>query len=140
MKSIMHDKKSGTCYLCILLNSDYSKKTTQEHHVIYGKGNRKLSERYGLKVYLCIAHHLHDGGPYAVHRNKDISDMLCVEAQKAFGKAYPDESFRTVFGCNYWVGEVFKDPGLAEASPPAKALNVAEGFKFIEDGLSELDW
>lgn len=131
MKSIMHDKKSGTCYLCVLLNGDHSRKTTQEHHVIFGKGNRKLSERYGLKVYLCIAHHLHDGGPYAVHRNKDISDMLCMEAQKAFEKTYPNESFRAVFGCNYWAGATFE---------PAKALNVTEGFKFIEDGLDEFDW
>ena len=131
MKSIMHDKKSGTCYLCMLLNGDDSRKTTQEHHVIYGKGNRKLSERYGLKVYLCIAHHLHDGGPYAVHRNKAISDLLCVEAQKAFEKAYPEESFRVVFGCNYWAAEAFK---------PAEALNVTEGFEFIENGIDEFDW
>ncbi len=131
MKSIMHDKKSDTCYLCMLLNGDHSRKTTQEHHVIFGKGNRKLSERYGLKVYLCIAHHLHDGGPYAVHRNKDISDMLCMKAQEAFERAYPEEGFRAVFGCNYWVAEAFK---------PAEALSVTEGFKFIEDGLDEFDW
>ncbi len=140
MKSIMHDKKSGTCYLCMLLNGDDSRKTTQEHHVVFGTSNRRLSEQYGLKVYLCMAHHLHDGGPYAVHRNKDIRDMLDREAQKAFESAYPNESFRAIFGRNYWVGEVLEDAEPAEVFKPAKALSVTEGFEFIEDGLDELDW
>lgn len=57
MKSIMHDKKEGTCYLCKRLCGDYYRKTTQEHHAIFGTAGRRLSERYGLKVYLCMEHH-----------------------------------------------------------------------------------
>ena len=52
-KSILHGKQSGFCYLCALLNGDYSMKQTEEHHVVFGAGQRSLSEEYGLKVYLC---------------------------------------------------------------------------------------
>lgn len=100
MRSIMH-QKDGTCYLCILLHEDYSAKITQEHHVIFGSGGRALSEKYGLKVYLCMKHHQHDGGPEAVHRNPDIRKMLCKAAQKQFEKTYPEKSFREIFGKNW---------------------------------------
>ena len=67
-KSIMHRKEDRTCYLCMLLRDDYNaREDLQEHHAMPGTANRRLSERYGLKVYLCIGHHL--VGPDAVHNN-----------------------------------------------------------------------
>ena len=69
MKSILHNKQDGTCYLCMLLHDDHGRKQTQEHHVFYGTANRKISEKYGLKAYLCLEHHTYDGGSEAVHRN-----------------------------------------------------------------------
>lgn len=51
-KSILHSKASGFCYLCALLNDDYTYKHTEEHHVVFGSGQRDLSEEYGLTVYL----------------------------------------------------------------------------------------
>lgn len=52
-KSIMQDKEDGQCYLCRILHGDYSiKPVREEHHVIGGTANRRLSEKYGLKVYL----------------------------------------------------------------------------------------
>lgn len=51
MRSILHSKQDGTCYLCMLLHDDHGRKQTQEHHVFYGTANRRLSEKYGLKVY-----------------------------------------------------------------------------------------
>ena len=54
-KSIMHRKEDRTCYLCMLLRDDYNaREDLQEHHAMPGTANRRLSERYGLKVYLCI--------------------------------------------------------------------------------------
>ena len=41
MKSIMHNKADQTCYLCMMLHGDYSRKTVQEHHTIFGSGRRK---------------------------------------------------------------------------------------------------
>lgn len=99
MKSIMQ-AKDGTCYLCMKLNQDFSvKPDIEEHHCIYGTARRKLSEKYGLKVYLCKAHHL--TGDNAAHRNVRISEMLKVAAQNAFEKRYPDLDFLEIFGKNY---------------------------------------
>lgn len=100
MKSIMH-QKDGTCYLCMKLQADYSPKQTQEHHAIHGAGRRKLSEKYGLKVYLCLRHHTADGGPEAVHKNAEIDLLVKAEAQKAFEKRWPALNFREIFGKNY---------------------------------------
>lgn len=100
-KSIMHRKEDHTCYLCMKLHDDYRTRTgLQEHHVIEGNPGRKLSERYGLKVYLCINHHTYDGGSEAIHRNNDIRRMVEKEAQKVFEKTYPTLSFRKIFGKN----------------------------------------
>lgn len=101
MKSIMHNKQDGTCYLCMLLHEDYSRKHTQEHHVFYGTANRKLSEKYGLKVYLCMEHHTHDGSREAVHRNHEIDARLKGIAQAAFEKEYNELCFQEIFGKNY---------------------------------------
>ncbi|MFG6334808.1 MAG: hypothetical protein K1W20_04955 [Lachnospiraceae bacterium] len=99
-KSIMQDKETGECYLCRLLHKDYSiKLIREEHHVMGGVANRKLSEKYGLKVYLDIEHHRY--GPEAVHRNAEVAKLLHREAQKAFERTYPGLNFREVFGKNY---------------------------------------
>lgn len=99
-KSIMQNKESGQCYLCRLLYRDYSVKTVrEEHHVLGGVANRKLSERYGLKVYLDPDHHRN--GPEAVHKNAEVAYLLKKEAQKAFIRTYPNLSFREIFGKNY---------------------------------------
>jgi hypothetical protein len=48
MKSIMQ-RDIEHCYIC-------GGRATEEHHCIYGTANRKLSEKYGLKVYMCPYH------------------------------------------------------------------------------------
>lgn len=100
MKSIMQNKEAGQCYLCRLMDKDNSaKRIRQEHHVMGGTANRKLSEKYGLKVYLCPEHHLY--GPKAVHKNAEVAELLHKEAQKAFIRVYRDLDFRATFGKNY---------------------------------------
>ncbi len=99
MRSIMHDKLDGTCYLCMLLNNDYARRTTQEHHVIFGTAGRRLSERYGLKVYLCPQHH--EIGAQAVHINHENAVLLQKKAQEAFEKAHSHEEWMNVFGRSY---------------------------------------
>ena len=89
----------GFCYLCKLLNDDDYPKETQEHHVIFGTANRRLSEKYGLKVYLCLYHH--EIGPMAVHNNHTLARLLQGEAQRTFEKNFPGESFIKIFGRNY---------------------------------------
>lgn len=99
-RSIMQDKEAGQCYLCRLLHGDYSiKSVRQEHHVMGGTANRRLSEKYGIKVWLDPDHHLY--GPEAVHKNAEVAEILHREAQKAFEKAYPELDFLEIFGKNY---------------------------------------
>ena len=133
MKSIIHNKKDGTCYLCILLHDDYSHKAVrEEHHVPFGRGIRPLSEKYGLKVYLCLFHHRYEGGKEAVHRNDEIRRMLDKEAQRAFEKNYPDKNFREIFG------KCFLDD--ADRQQVVKTSNTS-GFRLLENIVEwELDW
>lgn len=99
MKSIMQDKQAHTCYLCMMLHSDYSEKQTQEHHVFFGTANRRLSEKYGLKVYLCLEHH--ETGRDAVHRNAETALLVKQKGQRAFEKRWPDLDFIKIFGKNF---------------------------------------
>ncbi len=90
MKSIL--QKNKECFFC---------DTTiglEEHH-IFGGPNRKLSEKYGLKVWLCHRHH--NEPPLGVHFNKGIRDGLQALAQETFEEHYPELNFREIFGKNY---------------------------------------
>lgn len=102
MKSIIHDKNMRTCYLCMTLHNDITSKYALEaHHIFGGNPNRKHSEKYGLKVYLCPEHHR--TGPEAVHR-EDLNNnkrMLQDIGQQAFERAHPELSFISIFGRNY---------------------------------------
>ena len=99
-RSIMHNKEVRTCYLCMLLNGDYGTMAgLQEHHAMPGTANRKLSERYGLKVYLCLRHHTE--GPEAVHNNINNQRMVQRKAQEAFEAKYSHEKWMEVFGRNF---------------------------------------
>lgn len=97
-KSIMQ-KKDGTCYLCRkLYNGDWIQET-EEHHVMFGTADRKLSEHYGLKVYLCLAHHRNSDE--AVHKNNYNDKLLKMDAERIFIKHYSKEKWMEVFGKNY---------------------------------------
>lgn len=128
----MH-KKNGSCYLCMKFNNVFEQTDSplQEHHVVFGSANRKLSEKYGLKVYLCPWHHLATGGPDAVHRNKNTKLYLCKEAQKSFEREYPTLSFREIFGINYLDDEDRENQAGQQDN---------KRFIPIEDGLEDLGW
>lgn len=115
-KSIMHNKADRTCYLCMLLEDDATpKRYLEEHHIFGGQANRRLSEKYGLKVYLCRAHHEGDmyGHMYAVHHPEcnEYQELLHREGQVAFmrdrmkktfcTKKQAEKVFRGIFGKSY---------------------------------------
>lgn len=130
MKSIMQDKQEGTCYLCMVLHSDFSWKRTQEHHAIFGHANRKLSEKYGLKVYLCLEHH--EEGKEAVHKNAENALLVKKAAQKAFEKKWPELDFMKIFGKNYLDEE--------DRQQDEERKDDGSGFILIDTGLGKIDW
>lgn len=70
-----------------------------EKHHIFGGANRKLSEKYGLWVWL--THDEHNEPPHGVHHNIQAMRELQKQGQLAFMAAYPDKDFQAIFGRNY---------------------------------------
>lgn len=82
----------SVCYLC-------GRRAQQEHHIFFGfTGNRKLSEKYKLKVPLCWECHEGNDG---VHFNKEKDLALKREGQEVFEAHYPELDFMKIFGRNY---------------------------------------
>lgn len=86
MKSIIQDEK-----VCIVCGSPY----VEEHHIFEGTANRKLSEKYGLKCYLCYTHHRSDIG---VHFNKELEKELKELAETKFKETYNLNFQRLFYG------------------------------------------
>ena len=68
---------------------------TQTHHCIFGR-NRANSEKYGLKVRMCVKCHqrLHD-------RDEKLAMKYRKMAQECFEARWGHEKFMKVFGRNY---------------------------------------
>jgi len=77
--------------VCIVCRSPY----VEEHHVFYGTANRMLSEKYGLKVWLCHEHHR---GATGAHFNKQLDERLKDLARRKFEETYPYDFRRLFFG------------------------------------------
>lgn len=105
MKSILQKNKK-ICYLCQkIYGKNYEREDVEEHHVFPGN-NRKNSEKYGLKVYLCPE--CHQYGPEAVHKmpNQGYDLLLKQIAQARFKQEHPELDFISIFGQNYLVAPV----------------------------------
>lgn len=96
--SILH-RKDGTCFLCMQLNGDWSRKQAVQEHHIYGGPNRTISEAEGMKVYLCLHHHVL--GPEAVHNNSRNMLYLRRIGQQVCEKDHTRAEFMEKFGKNY---------------------------------------
>ena len=91
MKSVIQSEKE--CFLCGITRELHC------HHVFGGVGNRKMSERYGMKVWLCREHHTGNAG---VHQNRDLDLIVKEVAQTNFEKKVGSrEEFMKIFGRNY---------------------------------------
>lgn len=84
MESIIQARRE--CYVC---HSPY----VEDHHIFFGTANRRLSEKYGLKVWLCAEHHR---GMTGVHHNRILDEKLKNLAEQKFREAYP-YNFRRLF-------------------------------------------
>lgn len=92
MKSIISQKQE--CYLCS------STCVLEEHHIFFGRSKRPLSEKYGLKVYLCWQHHRGINGVHGRHGHT-LDKFLKQIAQNKFNEKYPDLDFMKIFKKNY---------------------------------------
>lgn len=85
-------QKNKECFVC------HSTVCLESHHCFYGTANRRLSEEFGLKVWLCREHHT---GNQGVHFNKDFDTELKQYAQTVFEEQYGRHTFIERFGKNY---------------------------------------
>jgi len=95
MKSIIQEDES-VCYICDMYLG--LETPAAEMHHIFGGPNRKLSEKYGLKVKLCYYHHRGSGG---VHFQPYLMDELHDVGKLAFIQKFPELDFREMFGKEY---------------------------------------
>lgn len=90
-KSIIQNNKE-----CYITHSTYN---LHKHHIFEGTANRKLSEKYGLWVWLRAD--WHNMSNYGVHFNKELDNKLKIIAQRRFMEEYPHQDFVKVFGKNF---------------------------------------
>lgn len=93
MDSIIQKKKE--CYVCRRQGELHC------HHVFFGNPNRDLSERYGMKVWLCPDHH--NMSKKGVHFDRMLDLDIKCDCQDAWirsGKT--EEGFRNIFG-KWWI-------------------------------------
>lgn len=102
-KSIM--QKNKECYLCRKQAEQagcfglFPTEGLEQHHIMHGTANRKISEKYGLKVWLCVRHHRE--GPEAVHTNRNIDLELIKDGQRKFEELYSHDEWMSAFMKNY---------------------------------------
>lgn len=89
MKSIIQNKR--VCYIC------GNTKFLENHHIFEG-AYRQASERHGLKVYLCPAHHR---GIDGAHGDPLIRKLLKRAAQQKFEERHGREEFIREFGQSF---------------------------------------
>lgn len=70
----------------------------EEHHIFAGVANRKISEKYGLKVFLCKRHHT---GKNGAQYDQDKNLQLKKEAQKKFEALYSHDMWMRLIRKNY---------------------------------------
>lgn len=87
----MKDKK---CFFCSRTEN------LQEHHCCGGSANRKISDKYGLTVWLCVHHHT--GAKKSVHQDYSMNLQVKQYAQRYFLENIGDmDLWMKEFGKNY---------------------------------------
>lgn len=88
------------CFLC--KRNGITDPLDRHHQHIFGGARRKLSEKYGLVVYLCHSR-CHIYGKYSAHKNAEIADYLHKYGQRKAMKeqGWTTEDFMKVFSANY---------------------------------------
>ena len=100
MDSIIQ-KDREHCFICGRnAHADYF--GLEEHHCLEGYGRRNLSEKYGLKIYIC-GDRCHRNGEDSVHKNAKVDRAVKQIAQRRAMRHYGwnTEEFIQIFRKNY---------------------------------------
>ena len=99
MNSII--QKSQICFICGATTPRGFWNGLEEHHVFFGTGNRKKSEKLGLKVWLC-GETCHRNGKAAAHKCRDTDLFIKRHAQEVYEATYGSRAdFIKDFGKSY---------------------------------------
>ena len=90
MRSILQDEKR--CWVCGRVSG------LELHHILGGTANRKLSDKYGLTVWLCHEHHT---GKHGAQYDPVLNRQLKQDAQFAFEQRFGRALWMQVFKKNY---------------------------------------
>ena len=92
MKSILQDKKesyiSGTVY------------GLEEHHIYFGTGRRKISEKNGFKVWLTYEEHKGTDGVHGKNGH-ELDLKLKQECQRKYEENHTRDEFIRLIGKSY---------------------------------------
>lgn len=91
MRSIVNNERQ-----CLICETTYN---LHQHHIFFGAGRRKISDKYGCWCYLCARHH--NMSNEGVHFNSVLDRKLKQYTQKRFNEVYPELDFLRIFGKNY---------------------------------------
>ncbi len=104
MESIIQEDKK--CFICDRMSPNLVKKSEYpnwiEKHHIFGGANRKLSEKYGLFLYLCKTHH------DEVHKDNTLREVVQNVGQVFFETEYPGFDFYGIFRGRYRVADIYR--------------------------------
>lgn len=95
MKSIIQ-KHSNHCFVCQTSKG----MPLEEHHIFFGTANRKISEKYGLKVPLCYEHHRGTNGVHGKN-GRQLDIKLKKIAQRKYEETHTREEFIKLIGKSY---------------------------------------
>ena len=100
---IVKKEYMGYCAIC-------GKPCVEIHHCIHGTANRAISDREGLVVPLCPAHH--NSSKMSVHQNKEMRTLMHQLAQASWERNYlarklerVDEDGLDIHSVSEWVDE-----------------------------------
>jgi hypothetical protein len=87
--------------VCFLCKRNGNLDRLELHHIFSGS-RRKLSDKYGLTVWLC-GERCHRLGKYSAHQNAEIADYLHKYGQRKamLEQGWSKEDFMKIFGANY---------------------------------------
>ncbi len=82
-----------TCLIC------GTNQNIHRHHVYFGNGNRKISEKHGFVVDLCGYHHNQSNN--GVHFDRNLDLLVKKHVQREYEKNHSRTEFIKLIGRNY---------------------------------------